>query len=447
MTPIYRWNPLQIDWGITDRQPPEMQSAGEYPISVQVQNTGASPWLCAGGTQFKLGYRWQCTYRDLDRTFTEEQPSANRAAVCDLAPGAAQTVDLTINDLPATGDTGALSLRCDIYTTTSKFSTSGNWPEYSQNIRLCPTTGCVRQARTFDLTFVIDTTGSMDDDIAAVKASATQIVTTIAGSGDDYRVAVVDFRDFPVAPYGRTGDYPSRIALNFSTDPTAISNAINGLTIGNGDDWPESVYSGLMAGINLTWRAGAEKVIILMGDAPPHDPEPTTGYTSASVTAAASAGGTSIQAELAALASAAATNGTPIHVHPILIGDDADALAAFQQLAAGTGGTLFQAAAASDVTGAVLDAINSAVAAPTADAGGPYSAIPDAPITFDAIGSFDPDGVIETYEWDFDGDGVFDSSIWMTTAFRSEGAFHGTPLRCGTLIFDELLGNASRSPL
>jgi PKD repeat protein len=30
------------------------------------------------------------------------------------------------------------------------------------------------------------------------------------------------------------------------------------------------------------------------------------------------------------------------------------------------------------------------------------------PITFDASGSFDPDGTIDEYEWDFDGDGLFD---------------------------------------
>jgi len=32
----------------------------------------------------------------------------------------------------------------------------------------------------------------------------------------------------------------------------------------------------------------------------------------------------------------------------------------------------------------------------------------DEPITFDASGSFDPDGTIASYDWDFDGDGLFD---------------------------------------
>ena len=34
----------------------------------------------------------------------------------------------------------------------------------------------------------------------------------------------------------------------------------------------------------------------------------------------------------------------------------------------------------------------------------------DSPITFDASGSYDPDGNIVSYEWDWDGNGNFDES-------------------------------------
>lgn len=124
-----------------------------------------------------------------------------------------------------------------------------------------------------DLIFVIDTTGSMWDDIANVKAAATEIVNTIDSEIDDYRVAVVDYRDFSTYPYGGSGDYPYHVMLPFSTDKTSVIGAIQGLSIGWGADWPESVYSALTRAIYTEglgpWRDGVKKAIILMGDAPP----------------------------------------------------------------------------------------------------------------------------------------------------------------------------------
>jgi predicted outer membrane repeat protein/parallel beta-helix repeat protein len=50
----------------------------------------------------------------------------------------------------------------------------------------------------------------------------------------------------------------------------------------------------------------------------------------------------------------------------------------------------------------------SQTAAPVADAGGPYSGEVGVPVTLDASGSYDPDGVIVRYEWDCNGDGEYD---------------------------------------
>jgi len=56
----------------------------------------------------------------------------------------------------------------------------------------------------------------------------------------------------------------------------------------------------------------------------------------------------------------------------------------------------------------VQSAETAANAAPVADAGGPYEGVPGKPITFDASGSYDPDGQIVLAEWDWDLDGTYD---------------------------------------
>jgi PKD repeat protein len=53
---------------------------------------------------------------------------------------------------------------------------------------------------------------------------------------------------------------------------------------------------------------------------------------------------------------------------------------------------------------------------PGADAGGPYTGTVDEPVTFDGSGSFDADGTIVLYEWDFESDGVFDFSSTVPMA-------------------------------
>ena len=69
-----------------------------------------------------------------------------------------------------------------------------------------------------DLVFCIDTTGSMSDDIDAVKTAANQITDAIATKIPDFRIAVVDYKDFNQTPYGGDTDYPYRTVLGFTTD-------------------------------------------------------------------------------------------------------------------------------------------------------------------------------------------------------------------------------------
>jgi hypothetical protein len=182
----------------------------------------------------------------------------------------------------------------------------------------------------------------MWDDIAAVKASASEIVEAISSKVTGYRIAVVSYRDFPVWPYGDYGDWTYKDVLGFSSDKTAIIAAIQSLYVGGGADEQESVYSALMHCIDSSslggWRTGADKFIILMGDAPPHDPEPFTGYTLSTVTTAAE-------------------EADPVSVYPIAIGPGSTTYTYFSWLAEATDGKVFTAETASEVPEAIIEAI------------------------------------------------------------------------------------------
>jgi hypothetical protein len=198
------------------------------------------------------------------------------------------------------------------------------------------------RSKQLDLIFVIDVTGSMWDDIDQVKASAGQIVNAIDSKIAGYRIAVVSYRDFPVSPYGSQGDWPYKDVLGFSTEKTKIIEAIQSLVVGGGADWQESVYSALMHAIDASslggWRTGANKFIILMGDAPPHDPEPFTGYTLNDVIKAAE-------------------EADPVAIYPIVIGADPNTYTYFSNLAENTHGKVFTAATASEVPDTIIEAI------------------------------------------------------------------------------------------
>ncbi|TKS82851.1 von Willebrand factor A domain-containing protein 7 [Collichthys lucidus] len=84
------------------------------------------------------------------------------------------------------------------------------------------------------LCFVIDTTGSMSDDIAAVRTVTSSIINSRVGTQDEPSVYIlVPFNDPDFGPLTRT------------TDPNVFKNAINSLTATGGGDLPEMSLSGL----------------------------------------------------------------------------------------------------------------------------------------------------------------------------------------------------------
>jgi len=203
-----------------------------------------------------------------------------------------------------------------------------------------------------DLCFIVDTTGSMGDDIDNAKANMSNILSHLSEKTSDYRVALIDYRDFAE----RTGisyDYPYKIQLQFTNDDTSILNAINGLGLGNGGDTEETVYSALMASVGLSWRANATKVIIILGDAAPLDPEPNTGYTFNSVL-------TALQNASIAVDYNNSDRRVLDSISVYSIGTSASDQAAdfFRNISDNTGGTYVGVADASQVSNAITDSID-----------------------------------------------------------------------------------------
>ncbi len=62
---------------------------------------------------------------------------------------------------------------------------------------------------------------------------------------------------------------------------------------------------------------------------------------------------------------------------------------------------------------------------PVADAGGPYSKEVGQPITFDGSGSYDSDGYVVSYEWDF-GDGSTGSGVAPVHTYSTAGTYNVT---------------------
>lgn len=121
-----------------------------------------------------------------------------------------------------------------------------------------------------DVVFIIDATGSMGMYIQEAKQRAADILKKIQEDGDlDINVGLIAYRDHPpqdytfitrVTPIGKIDDFNSALAT---------------LEAAGGGDRPEAVLDGINELFNLKWRKDSDRVVYLIGDAPPHNPYPT----------------------------------------------------------------------------------------------------------------------------------------------------------------------------
>lgn len=115
-----------------------------------------------------------------------------------------------------------------------------------------------------DLVFVMDTTGSMRDELQDLQANLVGIVQVLQRLAPSLRIGFVAFRD-------RGDAYVVRGTQLSSMDAgdAEILGFVRGLQAQGGGDTPERVDEALAAATSMAWRSNAQGRIIVIGDAPP----------------------------------------------------------------------------------------------------------------------------------------------------------------------------------
>ncbi len=126
-----------------------------------------------------------------------------------------------------------------------------------------------------DLMLVIDTTGSMGDEIAYLQSELGAILQSLRQRhpGLDLRIGFVFYRDvgddYVTSTFPLTGDF------------RAGQNELRRHGANGGGDYPEAMEQALIRAAGQQWRSDAVKTMLLVADAPPHDENFGTSWLAA----------------------------------------------------------------------------------------------------------------------------------------------------------------------
>jgi hypothetical protein len=138
-----------------------------------------------------------------------------------------------------------------------------------------------------DIVFTIDLTGSMNEELSNVKNNSINIMNAVRGIISDTNFGVISHMDYGgshsgygySATYGSASgrDYPYSLDQSLTDDLSYVQTAITGLSLGYGDDMPESYTRVLYESYtdsNIAWRKGAKRILLCWQDSIPHDRDP-----------------------------------------------------------------------------------------------------------------------------------------------------------------------------
>jgi hypothetical protein len=120
--------------------------------------------------------------------------------------------------------------------------------------------------KSLDLMFVIDTTGSMSDEMAYLTKEFEAIISNVESNHPDTKIR------FGLTLYRDKGDDYVVKDFPFTTDKKTMQKQLADQSANGGGDYPEAMEQGLKKGLEASWKAeDGVRVLFLVADAPPHD--------------------------------------------------------------------------------------------------------------------------------------------------------------------------------
>jgi hypothetical protein len=118
------------------------------------------------------------------------------------------------------------------------------------------------EGRSIDLVLCLDTTDSMTDDMPHLKESLVPMLEEEVAGFDTFRLGLLLYRDYYESYLTRP--YP------FARDFSEIQRVLDVIQVYGGRDIPEAVNEALYDGIHQYKWEGETRLLLLVGDAPPH---------------------------------------------------------------------------------------------------------------------------------------------------------------------------------
>ena len=113
-----------------------------------------------------------------------------------------------------------------------------------------------------DIVICLDTTGSMRPHIDAVRSQLIHVLKETIAETNSFKIGMVLFRDY-------NDGYLTRI-IPFTDDFELFQENLDKIKADRGGDIPEAIYEALYTGATKFPWAAESKIMILIGDAPPH---------------------------------------------------------------------------------------------------------------------------------------------------------------------------------